>query len=57
MKARKTEIHNNLIQECIHQVQMFRPDVKMIKDRIDSLIERDFLKRDDKDRGKYIYLP
>ena len=29
----------------------------MIKQRIESLIEREYLKRDDADRSKYIYLP
>ena len=29
----------------------------MIKQRIESLIEREYLKLDDKDETKYIYMP
>lgn len=57
MKARKTEKHLELIQEVIRQISMFLPEPVMIKQRIESLIEREYLKRDDNDRSKYIYLP
>lgn len=41
----------NLITKCIEQltnarVKRFKPELKMINDRIDSLIERDFLKKE-----------
>jgi len=29
----------------------------MIKERIDSLIEREYIKRDEKDRNSFIYIP
>jgi len=57
MKARKTLKHNELLENVIKQVTMFLPQPKMIKERIESLIERDYLKRDDADRNLYIYLP
>ena len=57
MKARKTEKHNQLIEDVIKQISIFMPQPQMIKQRIESLIEREYLKRDDGDRAKYIYLP
>jgi hypothetical protein len=57
MKARKTEKHNQLIEDVIKQISIFMPQPQMIKQRIESLIEREYLKRDDGDRTKYIYLP
>jgi cullin 3 len=57
MKSRKTDIHNNLVEECCRQISIFRPEIQMIKTRIESLIERDYLKRDENERGRYIYLP
>ena len=57
MKARKTEKHNLLLEDIMRQITIFMPQPQMIKQRIESLIEREYLKRDDADRGKYIYLP
>ena len=57
MKSRKTLKHNELIQDTLKAITMFRPDPVMIKRRIGDLIERDFLERDPKDRGNYIYKP
>jgi len=57
MKARKTEKHNQLMEDVIRQISMFMAQPQMIKQRIESLIEREYLKRDDGDRSKYIYLP
>ena len=57
MKARKTLKHTELIENVIKQVTMFLPQPKMIKERIESLIERDYLKRDENDKALYIYLP
>ena len=57
MKARKSEEHNWLMENVIRQINIFMPQPQMIKQRIESLIEREYLKRDDADRGKYIYLP
>ena len=57
MKAKKTEIHNNLMQSVISQINMFTAEPKMIKKRIEDLIERGYMKRDPNQRDKYIYLP
>lgn len=57
MKARKTEKHNQLLEDVMRQITIFMPQPQMIKQRIESLIEREYLKRDDADRSKYIYLP
>ena len=57
MKARKTEKHLPLMEDVIKQVSTFMPEPLMIKQRIESLIEREYLKRDETDRAKYIYLP
>ena len=57
MKARKTEKHNQLLEDVIKQISLFLAQPPMIKERIESLIEREYLKRDDNDRSKYIYMP
>lgn len=56
MKANKALDHNNLIAEVTRQVtKRFHPSVSHIKKRIESLIEREFLKRSD-NRNTYEYL-
>jgi len=57
MKARKTELLNELIQSCIRQITMFAAQPPMIKKRIESLIEREYLERDEKERARFIYRP
>nr|CAG4714740.1 unnamed protein product [Naegleria fowleri] len=48
MKTRKTMNIQSLFNEVVTQlIPIFTPDVKQIKKRIESLIERDFLKRDE----------
>jgi cullin 3 len=57
MKTRKTLEHNNLISEVTRQLTVrFRPSPQLIKKRIESLIEREYLKRSDGDRRMYDYL-
>jgi len=57
MKARKILFHNELITEVTKQLQVrFRPDPMLIKQRIESLIEREFLKRDDNNSRRYHYV-
>ena len=43
MKARKTEKHTQLMEDVIKQISIFRPQPQMIKQRIESLIEREYL--------------
>jgi len=57
MKSRKVLEHNLLITEVTQQLrQRFLPDPNMIKKRIESLIEREFLERDKADWRVYKYL-
>lgn len=57
MKARKTLSHNHLLEEINKQVShRFNPTSAAVKARIESLIEREFLKRDENDTRKYIYV-
>jgi len=56
MKSRKRLDHNNLIQEVMHSLRMFRPDGTLIKQKIEQLIEREYLERDPEERTIYKYL-
>uniref|UniRef100_A0A183ATG7 Cullin_Nedd8 domain-containing protein n=1 Tax=Echinostoma caproni TaxID=27848 RepID=A0A183ATG7_9TREM len=57
MKARKTLGHGQLVVEVIEQLKSrFVPTPVMIKQRIESLIEREFLARMEDDRRVYRYL-
>lgn len=56
MKSRKTLKHNSLVAEVMSQLFTFRPDIKQIKKRIESLIEREYLERDNSDNSTYNYL-
>ena len=56
-KGRKQIRHQELLTEVIRQVDHFKPQPPMIKGQIESLIQREFLARDEKDKNLYIYLP
>ena len=57
MKARKVLDHNAVITEVTRQLAArFLPNPAVIKKRIESLIEREFLERDAEDRKMYRYL-
>ena len=57
-RQRKELNHQRLITEVIQQLtSRFSPDVTMVKKRIESLIEREYLDRvEDADRPAYRYL-
>ena len=57
MKVRKTLNHIALVDEVIKAIRMFKADPKVIKFRIEQLIEREYLERSEKDKGVYIYKP
>jgi cullin 3 len=57
MKARKVEVHQKLVEACIKQTTMFQAQPQMIKKRIESLIDREYLERDTNDKSRYIYKP
>eukprot|EP01025_Chloroclados_australasicus_P021030 TRINITY_DN2207_c1_g1_i3.p1 TRINITY_DN2207_c1_g1~~TRINITY_DN2207_c1_g1_i3.p1 ORF type:complete len:736 (-),score=66.03 TRINITY_DN2207_c1_g1_i3:498-2705(-) len=57
MKARRVLDHNSIIAEVNRQLSSrFQPSTAVVKQRIESLIEREFIERDATDRKKYRYL-
>jgi len=56
MKARKGLSHSQLVSEVLQQLAFFRPNVKVIKQRIEHLIEREYLERDPNQASMYRYL-
>ena len=57
LKGRRQIKHQELLTEVIRQVVHFKPQPPMIKSQIESLIQREFITRDEKDKNLYIYLP
>lgn len=57
MKSRNRLEHNALLEEVFRQCTLFKPQPTQIKSQIEHLIEREFLKRDEKNRHAYVYLP
>ena len=57
MKARKTLKYLDLESEIVRIVTIFRPQPLEIKKRIELLIERDYISRDEKDNAILIYVP
>lgn len=56
MKARKSLTHQALVSEVLSQLALFKPDPKTIKKTIESLIERDYLSRNEDSPGIYHYV-
>ena len=57
MKSRRVLDHNSIVAEVTRQLMpRFAPNPTVIKKRIESLIEREFLERDSSDRKLYRYL-
>lgn len=57
MKSRKVLQHQQLQVECAEQLsKMFKPDFKMIKKRIEDLIQREYLERDKENPNLFKYL-
>jgi cullin 3 len=45
-RQRKESSHQKLVLETLHQLSaQFKPDISMIKNRIEDLIEREYLER------------
>ena len=57
MKSRKILSHVNLVGEILKHLNFFIPDPKQIKQRIEMLIEKEYLMRDDTDNKLYCYVP
>jgi cullin 3 len=57
MKARKVLNHNDLVAEVTRQLYgRFVPPPQFVKKRVESLIEREYLERDEADRRVYRYM-
>ena len=57
MKARKMLSHNDLVAEVTKQLSgRFLPPPQFVKKRVESLIEREYLERDENDRRVYRYM-
>jgi cullin 3 len=57
MKSRKVLSHNDLlIQVAVQLGAKFQPEPKDVKSRIEALIEREYIERDQTDRNVYHYL-
>lgn len=56
MKTRKVLQHQQLVAEVIAQLTLFKPNPKLIKQKIENLIEREFLERDADNQNMYKYL-
>ena len=57
MKARRQLSHVDLTAEIMRHVTFFVPDVKAVKQRIERLIDKGFLERDETDAKMYVYVP
>jgi len=56
MKARKTLQHQQLIAEVLSQLAFFKPNPRVIKKRIEALIDREYLERSSDNSNVYNYL-
>ena len=57
MKARRRLSHTDLLAEATRQLSVrFQPTPMVIKKRVESLIEREYLQRDKEDSRFYNYL-
>lgn len=53
MKSRKKMQHTQLVSEVLAQLQTFKPNPKVVKKRIEHLIEREYLERDEQETNVY----
>ena len=51
MKGRRILSHNELLADTVKLITLFRADIPLIKRRLESLIERDYLRRDEVQRN------
>ena len=57
MKSRKVVSFQQLIIECVELLSpKFKPDIQVIKKRIEDLITRDYLERDEDDPNMFTYV-
>jgi len=56
MKARKHMPHHQLVAEVLQQLHFFKPNPRVVKRRIEHLIDREYLERDAEQSNCYKYL-
>lgn len=56
MKARKTLQHQQLLSEVLAQLSFFNPNPRLVKKRVEALIDREYLERSTENNGVYNYL-
>lgn len=57
MKAKKTMGHQALVTATIDAVKAhFAPEVRMIKERFEQLIEQEYMRRDEEQDNVYVYV-
>eukprot|EP00429_Kryptoperidinium_foliaceum_P007466 CAMPEP_0176023990 /NCGR_PEP_ID=MMETSP0120_2-20121206/11714_1 /TAXON_ID=160619 /ORGANISM="Kryptoperidinium foliaceum, Strain CCMP 1326" /LENGTH=743 /DNA_ID=CAMNT_0017357161 /DNA_START=67 /DNA_END=2298 /DNA_ORIENTATION=- len=56
MKARKTLQHQQLLSEVLSQLSFFNPNPRVVKKRIEAMIEREYLERSPDNSQVYNYL-
>jgi cullin 1 len=56
MKTRQSLAHQALFAEVLSALALFKPNPKLIKRRIEYMIEADYIERDDSDVNKYHYV-
>lgn len=57
MKTHKRMDMNELLTEVVSALSMFQPELKLIKKRIEKLIQDEFLARDEEHKNILVYLP
>lgn len=57
MKAQKTYSYQALVTDVMRNITMFKADPKVVKEQIEVLILGEYMKRDENNRTKLIYLP
>ena len=56
MKARKTLQHQQLLSEVLAQLSFFNPSPRVVKKRIEALIDREYLEHSADNTSVYNYL-
>lgn len=57
MKANQKLMYEDIKTQTILAVKKhFAPDIQSIKQRVDSLVESEYMRRDDEDRNLFYYI-